>query len=864
MWYRYLGNMRVQLWFYSPNACAAFLCMTIFLTLGLASWSRSRTRWKYRLLGWGALALAGGQMWLLAGTYSRGGYLAFFFTLGLLWYLSRKKLFPVTMLVFGIILLFINDGIKRVESMAVTSDGSISHRLLVWLGGTGMIAENPLRGIYPRGSGEVYTQWYQPLWLQERYNSLVSDYLSLAAIYGLPLFWLYLTTILLAFSLAVKRYRQTGSSLLLAVIGIITAYSLSAVFSTFYSLPSVSWLFYASLALLWGMIVFQLRRGTVLLTRRDWTVPAAAAVFCAVLLFCGLAVNHCLPYRHGELHAPELPGIMVMATPKKITRPIHILYLVCTEDGNITGAIRDTVRPLAERGFAVYGTAVDAGLDGPAQTAKIIAYCRKIIGLAPALFLVGQGDAGKLALIAAAGAEKGKLQGVVAIGSPAEWPFRELSPLEHLSTLKIPLLLIHGERDATNAFTESLRLKTFCDQLHIPVDCRIIKGAEAHLTPSRDQAFNLLADFTAKVRTAEEAAEPDRLLLQVFFKPGCEHCRAYEVVLDRIAVADGDRIRIERHDVTTAEGRVFYAAYSRCYGIEHAALVTPRVFFSDRFLSGETAIRDTEAMLQTVLTGHHPTTIVPSSEDLRRAERRIMAQWEKAPLFTILVAGLIDGINPCVFSTLVFFMSLLTVMKIKNQLLLAVGGIYCLSCYISYFLMGLGILSLFNIVNRFQLLGRALNYCMVGVLAVLAVLSFRDAYRYRKTKNTEAITLQLPGYLKRLIHSLMRRALQYRYLLPGVFLVGFSVTLIESACSGQVYIPVIGMISRSNSFSAAAIAYLAFYNLMCIIPVVTVLLLTYYGTTTMALINWAKKDVVVGKLLMGCLFAGLALILLYL
>lgn len=50
MLYRYPGNMRVQLWFYSPNACAAFLCMTILLTLGLAVWSRSRRSVRYRLL----------------------------------------------------------------------------------------------------------------------------------------------------------------------------------------------------------------------------------------------------------------------------------------------------------------------------------------------------------------------------------------------------------------------------------------------------------------------------------------------------------------------------------------------------------------------------------------------------------------------------------------------------------------------------------------------------------------------------------------------------------------------------------------------------------------------------------------------
>ena len=40
-----------------------------------------------------------------------------------------------------------------------------------------MIAENPVRGVYTKAPGEIYTQWDQPYWLQKRYNSLINDYL---------------------------------------------------------------------------------------------------------------------------------------------------------------------------------------------------------------------------------------------------------------------------------------------------------------------------------------------------------------------------------------------------------------------------------------------------------------------------------------------------------------------------------------------------------------------------------------------------------------------------------------------------------------------------------------------------------------
>lgn len=58
--------------------------------------------------------------------------------------------------------------------------------------------------------------------------------------------------------------------------------------------------------------------------------------------------------------------------------------------------------------------------------------------------------------------------------------------------------------------------------------------------------------------------------------------------------------------------------------------------------------------------------------------------------------------------------------------------------------------------------------------------------------------------------------------------------------------------------------YLLLYNLMFIVPLVTVFILTYFGLRTPTLLDWSKKNVVVSKVLLGIFFiilAGLVILL---
>jgi hypothetical protein len=236
----------------------------------------------------------------------------------------------------------------------------------------------------------------------------------------------------------------------------------------------------------------------------------------------------------------------------------------------------------------------------------------------------------------------------------------------------------------------------------------------------------------------------------------------------------------------------------------------------------------------------------------------------KITTVAIIAAGLIDGINPCVFSTLVFFISLLSVSKVSGRKLLLAGGFYCISCFFTYLILGLGIFEFLKLFHGSILFRNILNWSMFGILIVFAVISFHDAWLFRKTGKASSVLLQLPDSFKKKIHNIMHKGLAYRFLIPGALFIGFVVTIIESVCTGQVYVPTLALLIKQYGDSWKWLSYLILYNVMFIIPLIAIFAASYYGATTNALLRWTKNDVVIGKTAMGIFFLILGILILFL
>jgi len=340
--------------------------------------------------------------------------------------------------------------------------------------------------------------------------------------------------------------------------------------------------------------------------------------------------------------------------------------------------------------------------------------------------------------------------------------------------------------------------------------------------------------------------------IDYFFQAGCEECdKINAFILPQLKEQYAEKYKLTRYDIGIPENYLKLVAYQERLHIKDNAPVC-MIVNRTRYLGGYRAI---EQNLFPEIAAVETISIAPSdavSSDLLRKRA------EKFTLGAIVAAGLVDGINPCVFATLVFFLSLLAVSGIKGHKLLLVGGTYCFACFLSYLALGFGLFRILKLFSGYHLLQGGLEFFMILLLLIFAVLSFRDAYRFRKHGKMEQVTLQLPDNVKRKIHTVMRRGLHYRFLIPGAFVIGVLVTGLESICTGQVYVPTLVLMTKETGPGSCWFRDLLLYNFMFILPLLLLFAAAYSGIKTPVFLRWSKQNVFLGKLVLGSFFLLLA------
>jgi cytochrome c biogenesis protein CcdA len=227
-------------------------------------------------------------------------------------------------------------------------------------------------------------------------------------------------------------------------------------------------------------------------------------------------------------------------------------------------------------------------------------------------------------------------------------------------------------------------------------------------------------------------------------------------------------------------------------------------------------------------------------------------------LATILAAGLLDGINPCAFSTLLFFLSFIALRRQDRRSLLLVGCSFIGAVFLAYFLMGFGLL---QALRALLSAGRA-TYYVKGVVslvaAVLVVLNLRDARLARQGRAKES-ALQMPQGLKKLSHRVIRSFSLLPLMVLGAALTGFLVSVIELACTGQVYLPTLVYMNQS-ALSHWSVLLLTLYNLGFIVPLVAVFILVLLGLRHEKLRVWYGKHLFMVRLGTAVLFGVMGVI----
>ena len=353
--------------------------------------------------------------------------------------------------------------------------------------------------------------------------------------------------------------------------------------------------------------------------------------------------------------------------------------------------------------------------------------------------------------------------------------------------------------------------------------------------------------------------------LAYFYEVGCHDCDKVKVILKDISSKYSDNLIIESFDINLTENMELAESLGELYQMpEEERLLVPVIFIGDDYLFRSAITYDNlEKLIQKYLVIENIPPWERVKEKDLTAQERLIARFQSFGLAAVAVSGLIDGINPCAFATIIFFISYLTLINRKGRDILWVGGMFTLSVFLTYFLIGTGALKMITSLSFLPLVRKIFVLVTAIVVLILGIVSLYDYFQFKKKGTTKDAKLQLPPFLKKMIHSTIRKnvRLSNYVLMAGV--TGFLVSLLELACTGQIYLPTIMFISSIPDMKINALFYLLFYNLMFVIPLIAVFSFTYWGTSSAQLATLTQKNFGKIKIAMALLFFGLAGLLFY-
>ena len=192
----------------------------------------------------------------------------------------------------------------------------------------------------------------------------------------------------------------------------------------------------------------------------------------------------------------------------------------------------------------------------------------------------------------------------------------------------------------------------------------------------------------------------------------------------------------------------------------------------------------------------------------------------------VVGAALVDGLNPCAFAVLLFFVSLLYVSRRPRIELLRIGGLYIFAVFLAYFLIGLGLLEaiIFSTEDP-HLIARVAGVLVVG----LGVFTLVQPY--------------LPG-IPNPFHTpkfawVRIRAWMLKGTQPAAAVAGFLVGLCTFPCSGGPYVATLGLLAARTSYWEG-LGYLYLYNLAFVLPLVLILAVVSNKQLARATTKWER------------------------
>lgn len=374
----------------------------------------------------------------------------------------------------------------------------------------------------------------------------------------------------------------------------------------------------------------------------------------------------------------------------------------------------------------------------------------------------------------------------------------------------------------------------------------------------------------------------------IYFNEACSGCTTYlKEFLEPTLIEEGVEDIVWKDYVNEKENRVEYNELSEQWGVPFNLRSHIMAFVDDNIiLAGHIPVKEMKYLLQSesqeqfeklivyqdIMHGNikdyqvwafagpvkeYPIDIPVSEyiswfnenkDTFEESKFDLSADWSFKKLFPlILVSGFLDGINPCAFAVLLFFIAFLFTIRKTKARIFATGIVYIAAIYIAYFLIGLGLFQAIVISGAPHLMAKIGS----GLVIILGLINIINYFFPRFP-----IKLKIPQFTKETLEKWMHKST-----LPAAFVLGILVGLCTFPCSGGIYVAVIALLAAKATY-LKGLGYMTIYNFMFILPLLIILFGASNKYVTEKMTNWEQSKSKSMRLWSGVIMVALGLIIL--
>jgi glutaredoxin len=313
--------------------------------------------------------------------------------------------------------------------------------------------------------------------------------------------------------------------------------------------------------------------------------------------------------------------------------------------------------------------------------------------------------------------------------------------------------------------------------------------------------------------------------ITVYYGAGCPHCASTMQVLSKLG-ANYTPKEVYQNSVNRDELFLTYAKFStpmELRGVPTTVINDVCVIVGD--IGKEKWRRlielcDTDKCPEGVFTYYTIDELLKEATPtvLPEPTPTISPQTEEKITWGVLVsAALVDSINPCTIAVMAMLLATILLQKGRKKVV-AAGLVFVVVIFISYMLMGLGILQTITASGLIDIF-----YLAVTVLAALiTIVEFKAYLDYKPGFFSVEMPMWLRPYTKRVIENVTS--------LPTIAIAALFCSLFLLPCSSGPYLVVLSLLAKAKT--ANNLFYLVIYNLFFILPLVIVTAIVGIGLAT--------------------------------